>query len=57
VNFPVARGQVKLHGLLVDIDESTGRALAVTRVAEVYKPSQPETETTPARQPEATLAK
>src|SRR6266404_5439580 len=57
VNFPVARGQVKLHGLLVDIDESTGKALAVTRVAEVYKPSQPETEPTPARQPEATLAK
>src|SRR5260221_4127277 len=57
VNFPVARGQVKLHGLLVDIDESTGRALAVTRVAEVYKPSQPETEATPARQREASLAK
>src|ERR1700741_3154877 len=51
VNFPVARGQVKLHGLLVDIDESTGRALAVTRVAEVYRPSQPETQATPIRQP------
>src|SRR6202022_3051269 len=40
VNFPVARGEVKLHGILVDIDESNGRALAVTRVAEVYGPSQ-----------------
>jgi 2',3'-cyclic-nucleotide 2'-phosphodiesterase len=57
VNFPVARGEVKLHGLLVDIDESSGRALAVTRVAEVYRPSQPETQAMPTRQPETTLAK
>ncbi len=51
VNFPVARGEVKLHGLLVDIDESNGRALAVSRVAEVYRPSPPETEATPTRSP------
>jgi 2',3'-cyclic-nucleotide 2'-phosphodiesterase len=57
VNFPVARGEVKLHGLLVDIDEASGKALAVTRVAEVYRPSQPETEPTSARQTEASLAK
>jgi calcineurin-like phosphoesterase len=57
VNFPVARGEVKLHGILVDIDESNGRALAITRVAEVYRPSQSETETTPTRQPETSLAK
>jgi hypothetical protein len=57
VNFPVARGEVKLHGLLVDIDEATGRALAVTRVAEIYRPSRPETEPMPARQTEASLAK
>jgi metallophosphoesterase (TIGR00282 family) len=57
VNFPVARGEVKLHGLLVDIDESNGRALAVSRVAEVYRPAQPETEATPATRPEASLAK
>jgi 2',3'-cyclic-nucleotide 2'-phosphodiesterase len=36
VVFPVARGEIKLHGLLVDIDETTGRALAVRRVAEPY---------------------
>ncbi|HZC35471.1 MAG TPA: TIGR00282 family metallophosphoesterase [Chthoniobacterales bacterium] len=57
VNFPVARGEVKLHGLLVDINESTGRAEAVTRVAEVYRPAQPENEATSARRPEASLAK
>jgi len=36
VNFPVAKGEVKLHGLLVDIDEITGKALAVRRVAEPH---------------------
>lgn len=36
VVFPVARGEIKLHGLLVDIDEATGLALAVRRVAEPY---------------------
>jgi 2',3'-cyclic-nucleotide 2'-phosphodiesterase len=34
VNFPVARGEVKLHGLLVDIDEKSGKAKSVRRVAE-----------------------
>jgi 2',3'-cyclic-nucleotide 2'-phosphodiesterase len=34
VNFPVARGEVKLHGLLVDIDERSGKAIGVRRVAE-----------------------
>jgi metallophosphoesterase (TIGR00282 family) len=57
VNFPVARGEVKLHGLLVDIDEASGRALAVTRVAEVYRQTQAETDAMPARHPEASLAK
>jgi 2',3'-cyclic-nucleotide 2'-phosphodiesterase len=57
VNFPVARGEVKLHGLLVDINESNGRAETVTRVAEVYRPVQPDAEATPARHPEASLAK
>jgi 2',3'-cyclic-nucleotide 2'-phosphodiesterase len=37
INFPVAKGEVKLHGLVVDIDEGTGRALAVRRVAELYR--------------------
>ncbi len=32
--FPVAQGEVRLHGALVEIDENTGRALRITRVAE-----------------------
>jgi metallophosphoesterase (TIGR00282 family) len=36
VNFPVARGEVKLHGILVDIDPSTGKAKSIRRVAEPY---------------------
>jgi metallophosphoesterase (TIGR00282 family) len=39
INFPVAKGEVKLHGLMVDIDEATGRALMVRRVAETYLPA------------------
>src|SRR6201993_4377486 len=41
VNFPVARGEVKLHGLMVDIDEGSGRAMSVQRVAETYRPAPP----------------
>jgi metallophosphoesterase (TIGR00282 family) len=36
VNFPVARGDVKLHGILVDVDPSTGKAKSIRRVAEPY---------------------
>jgi metallophosphoesterase (TIGR00282 family) len=43
VNFPVARGEVKLHGLMVDIDEESGRALTVQRIAETYRPAHAET--------------
>ena len=35
VNFPVAKGQVCLHGILVDIDPTTGKARAIRRIAEV----------------------
>jgi 2',3'-cyclic-nucleotide 2'-phosphodiesterase len=38
INFPVAKGEVKLHGLMVDIDEETGRAMSVQRIAESYRP-------------------
>lgn len=38
VMYPVARGPVKLHGAIVDIDEATGRALKIERVAEFYEP-------------------
>jgi 2',3'-cyclic-nucleotide 2'-phosphodiesterase len=33
-SFPVAAGEVRLRGALIDIDESSGRALAITRVDE-----------------------
>ncbi len=39
VNFPVAKGEVRLHGLMVDIDEESGRAISVQRVAETYRPA------------------
>ncbi|MBV9673775.1 MAG: TIGR00282 family metallophosphoesterase [Verrucomicrobia bacterium] len=35
VNFPVARAPVKLHGVLVNIDEKSGKALEIRRVAEL----------------------
>jgi hypothetical protein len=41
VNFPVARGPVALCGAVIEIDEATGRALSIQRVAEPYEPSQP----------------
>jgi calcineurin-like phosphoesterase len=33
-SFPVAPGEVRLHGALVEIDEKTGRAQKITRVDE-----------------------
>jgi metallophosphoesterase (TIGR00282 family) len=42
VTFPVARGEVRLHGVRVDIDEETGCALQITRVAEPWRPPVPE---------------
>ena len=38
VNFPVARGPVSLCGAMIEIDESTGRALSIQRIAEPYTP-------------------
>ncbi len=40
VNFPVAKGPVKLCGALIEIDETTGRALSITRVAELFEPAE-----------------
>jgi metallophosphoesterase (TIGR00282 family) len=44
--FPVAGGEVRLRGALIQIDESTGRAVRITRVDEpglsVTAPSEPE---------------
>jgi len=45
-SFPVAGGEVRLHGALIQIDESTGRAVRITRVDEpglsVTAPLEPE---------------
>jgi 2',3'-cyclic-nucleotide 2'-phosphodiesterase len=39
-NFPVAKGGVTLHGILVDIDTRTGEAKSIRRVAEPFAPEQ-----------------
>ena len=39
VMFPVARGPVKLHGAIIEIDEQTGRALRIERFAQVFQGS------------------
>ncbi len=36
--FPVARGPVRLHGALIDIDEATGRAHSIVRFDEPFVP-------------------
>ena len=54
INFPVAKGEVKLHGLMVDIDEESGRALSVQRVAETYRPA-PVESPAPAHREEQTV--
>jgi calcineurin-like phosphoesterase len=51
VNFPVARGPVALCGAIIEIDESTGRALSIQRVSELYVPPEK-----PAPPPAATEA-
>jgi calcineurin-like phosphoesterase len=33
-SFPVAGGEVRLRGAIVEIDETTGRAVGITRVDE-----------------------
>jgi metallophosphoesterase (TIGR00282 family) len=44
-SFPVANGEVRLRGALVEIDETTGRAVGITRIDEpvpsVSAPSEP----------------
>jgi hypothetical protein len=37
-NFPVAKGGVTLHGILVEIDTASGKAISIRRVAEAYAP-------------------
>ena len=45
-SFPVASGEVRLRGALIDIDESNGRALRISRVDEAT-PGQPTEESEP----------
>jgi metallophosphoesterase (TIGR00282 family) len=39
--YPVAKGPVKLHGVIIDVDEVTGRALRVERVARFWEHAAP----------------
>jgi len=34
--FPIAKGPVKIHGALIEIDENTGKAVSIKRIAEVH---------------------
>lgn len=36
--FPVAKGPVRLCGVIVDVDEATGKALAIRRLSEISSP-------------------
>jgi calcineurin-like phosphoesterase len=40
--FPIARGPVRLCGAVVEIDETTGRALKITRVGEGWSAPAPD---------------
>ena len=35
IRFSVAEGDIKLHGVVMDIDEKTGKALAIERIREI----------------------
>src|ERR1700756_2938803 len=39
VNFPVAKGDVTLHGVLVDVEAASGKAISIRRVAARYVPA------------------
>ncbi|HEX8312361.1 MAG TPA: TIGR00282 family metallophosphoesterase [Chthoniobacteraceae bacterium] len=39
--YPVAKGPVKLHGAIIEIDEQTGKALHIERFARLYEPPAP----------------
>jgi metallophosphoesterase (TIGR00282 family) len=50
MQFPVAKGPVKLHGALVGVDEETGCAISIERVAELYEPPQKTAQPAPSLQ-------
>ncbi len=39
VPFPIARGEVRLHGAVIEIDPATGHARSIRRLVERYGPS------------------
>lgn len=39
IQYPVARGEVRLCGALIEIDEQSGKALRIDRISEIYRPS------------------
>ncbi len=39
VPFPIARGEIRLHGAIVEVDPETGRARSIRRLVERYGPS------------------
>ena len=39
IQFPVAKGPVRLQGALVDIDEASGRALTIERISILHEPA------------------
>lgn len=39
VMFPVARGPVRVCGVIIDIDEATGRAAKIDRVSQLWEPA------------------
>jgi len=41
VPFPVAKGPVQLQGIVIDLDEATGKALAIERIALPFVPVEP----------------
>lgn len=52
--FPVAKGDVRICGAVVLVDEKTGRAVRITRVNElIVAPNLPEPETQPEPEPSA----
>lgn len=49
--FPVAKGEVRLCGAVVQIDATTGRAIAIERVNEVIAEAQPASQDPRSREP------
>lgn len=49
VQFPIAKGPVALNGVVIDIDEGTGRAVGIQRLVRAYEPKPPAEEAAESR--------